>query len=247
MSYSIEEFLKSNYIDVVESKPATCVDGRCCDELDYGISPQTLGGTIHFYVLKALKDSLSFTESSSLVDPILVENGFGLGGHNHDGDTCDCGFAANNKIILQRVVSESKEIQSRLLGLGVEIPDKNLKEIIRDFEALLEIQDPHYPTGDELVANIGQTDAKIYKLNGSHQEIAAMVNLVESKTFDTNKADENNSQAFNLDLWYVLKVAKVLGLDETYAKEVSLMLYVATEMVLVEDKGNQALPVYVVS
>lgn len=70
-----------------------------------------------------------------------------------------------------------------------------------------------------------------------------MVNLKEGTTLDVDKNQDH--QVFNLDLWYVLEVAKKLGIDLEKAKLLSLGLYVATEMVLVEEKGKSRLSILV--
>jgi hypothetical protein len=80
-------------------------------------------------------------------------------------------------------------------------------------------------------------------LDGGHQETAAVVNLVPGSTLDV---DRNQShQAFNLDLWLVEEIGQKFGWDNNLTSALSLGLYVATEMVLVEAKGKPRLPILV--
>jgi len=83
----------------------------------------------------------------------------------------------------------------------------------------------------------------VQHLKGEHEEIAALINLKPNTTLD---ADNNQStQAFYLDAWYINKQAKDLGISENSALFLSLGLYIATEMVLVEDRKNIRLPIVV--
>lgn len=100
------------------------------------------------------------------------------------------------------------------------------------------------PSGHNLIKNSADAfKANVQHLEGSHGELAAVVNTQSDTTLDVDNNQEN--PAFNLDLWHVLKQANELGLDETKAKLLSLGLYVATEKVLVEKQKGIKLPIIV--
>ncbi|MCR4263743.1 MAG: hypothetical protein NUV98_03445, partial [Candidatus Roizmanbacteria bacterium] len=82
-------------------------------------------------------------------------------------------------------------------------------------------------------------------VEGDHKESMAFVNLKPGKTFDTNRSNEEGWQAFNMDLWAVEEQAQALAVEPKFAQGASIILYVATEMVLVEQKGQPALPVVI--
>ncbi|MBI2029985.1 hypothetical protein HYT02_06205, partial [Candidatus Gottesmanbacteria bacterium] len=85
----------------------------------------------------------------------------------------------------------------------------------------------------------------IENLNGLHEEQVAFVNLRPNTTLDTNNLNREGKQAFNLDLWAAVEQSKELGVPEDFARDASLILYMATEMVLVEKNGKPALPVQI--
>jgi len=62
-------------------------------------------------------------------------------------------------------------------------------------------------------------------------------------TLDTRSLNRQGTQGFNLDLLEAMRQAKALGIDNDFTLPASLILYLATEIVLVEDKAKVALPV----
>ncbi len=99
-------------------------------------------------------------------------------------------------------------------------------------------------TGDELITFLEDQGASVERLEGDHAERVVFVNCKQGTTLDTNAMNEHGVQAFNLDLWAVQEHAKALGVtDEQFITGASLLLYLATEIVLVEQKGKPKLPI----
>lgn len=222
-----------------------CVDGRPdFSKTDKG--PQMLGGSLHPIVLKALEQRESISQkfvSSSLTVLKNEPYRYGIGdhrdNHHHEANSCGCGFADRLPEIIKKAQEQEIEITNRLKNLGIE-NIKQTYETINDY-LLDKIKD----TGETLVSQIENNGGTIENLSGDHNEQAAFVNLKTNTTLDTNRLNKNGEQAFNLDLWAVIPQANTLGVSEKFAYNASLILYVATEMVLVEDKGKSQLPVFI--
>jgi hypothetical protein len=179
----------------------------------------------------------------------LKEKGFGIGVHrghhaNTENGICDCGFADKLPMIYELALDEEDEIKKRITSL---VPDKD--EIISKSYVVMKSWQPVRikNKGEWLVKICENFGCSVVNMEGDHAEVVAFVNLRSGTTLDTNGLNTAGRQAFNLDLWAILDTARVLGFDADLAMGISLILYVATEMVLVEMKGKPALPVLVIS
>lgn len=238
-----------NFISLITrlGKPSRCVDGRGSDDSDMG--PQELGGSIHMIFLLALFSYESFTRLFVRETcEVLINLGFPIGGHrdehaNAAENVSGCGFADKLVKIFKRVLSHSELIISRIVEvLGEEHTDA-LRAVTEKL-AKYNLEDIKID-GEDLILLLEQMGGQIPVVKGVHEEGLVFVNLVENTTFNTNEAVKKAQSAFNLDLWAVLAKAKLLKIDNNFAFYASLILYVATEMVLVEDKGNKALDIRV--
>jgi hypothetical protein len=236
-----------------------CVDGRPTDGESDG--PQMLGGSIHPMAVAALYQGADFNEqfvTQSLTT--LKDKGFAIGAHRDDHDhgapeqnSCGCGFADKLGLIVQAAKENKEGIHGKLIETYEANKDKMgtfskpMNEVIAHTYEKLE----QYPaeklqlTGERLVRTLEQQGAKVEIVQGPHGECAAFVNLQEGTTFDTNGSNKEGRQAFNLDLWAGVEHSKALGVDEEFAAAASLVLYLATEIVLVEKNGKPALPVLI--
>ena len=244
-------------VPVTGKEPVGCVDGRP----DYSKEPgaQMLGGSLLPILLHSVSTGEHFDEPtivSKLND--LTAAGFAPGAHrghhkHEEGGTCDCGFADKLPTILQRAKDQRAEIASRLNGVYQEqkatigefsLPFRDIVE--RSFDRLEQFPHDALPlTGEALVAKVEEHGAQIADMEGDHAERVAYVNLKPGTTLDTNAFNQAGKQAFNFDLWAAVEQAEALKVDPEFAIASSLILYVATEMVLVEDKGKPALPVVI--
>ncbi len=236
------------FIKVNSKKQAPfCVDGRAglVKNKKYGSYPQMLGGSFGFAVL-----DWALNHSNNILSNVigktfnrLKEEGYPLGVHTsthaHEGKS-DCGFADNLGVIIETLKDKSQEIwhilNSAAPGLDQESWD-NLVDLVNQIDLST------LPSGEELIGKSKTQGAVLQILDGEHQEEVAIVNLQPKTTLDVDI--NQNHQAFNLDLWLVEEIADKMGWDVEKAKLLSLGLYVATEMVLVEKKGKTRLPILV--
>lgn len=233
------------------NEPPRCVDGRPSDDSEQG--PQMLGGSLHIILLESIYNGKSLTEQNA-VDDIenLHEMEFNTGAHRGEhahGEASDCGFADRMRDILRVAVEKRSLITKRLQ----EVYDQNkdhfpplpMSDLIEKAYEKIEAYSPDEIKikGEELVALLEKTDSRVETVEGDHAEKAAFVNLVEGTTLDTDGLNQEGAQVFNLDIFEVAKQSKALGIPEDFSIPASLILFVATEIVLVEDKGKPALPI----
>lgn len=227
------------------SMPARCVDGRP-DFSRTNQGTQLPGGSIFPIVLNSLEHQKAITQetvNSSLSTLKSEPNNFGIGdhrdNHHHEGGACGCGFADRLPDIIKKAQDQRAEITKRLSDLGINGIEESY-DVIKKYPL-----DHIQAKGEQLVSPIEANGGVIEMLDGEHNEQIAFVNLEENTTLDTNGLNKNGQQAFNLDLWAAVKQAQALGASEKFARGASLILYMATEMVLVEDKGKKPLQVLI--
>lgn len=194
-------------------QPPRCVDGR--PDSDSQLGPQMLGGSLLPIFITA-----AFTNSPFTADFVtararrLTSAGFTLGVHRGSHTHAD-NSDCGFADQLKLIVQKS----------GLYPPDNILI------------------TGNALVTLLTSLGAAAENLAGDHEESICYVNSVPLTTFDTLAANRAGWQAFNLDLWAVLEQTACLGVNPDYAAKAALALYQATEYVLVESRGQPALPV----
>lgn len=228
------------------NEPSRCVDGRPATESLQG--PQMLGGSLHPLVLNAIISNSNFdteaiTEGINKLRKANFAVGVHWGPHKHE-DKSDCGFADRLMDILQTAKDNKNEILSRLNGIynanGIN------SDSLKDSYDYISIYNSNKikVTGKELIDLSIGNQASFESLEGDHGEQAAFVNIKENATLDTQNLNRQGKQAFNLDLWSAIAQTKILDNSNTdLARDLSLILYMATEMVLVEQKGKPVLPV----
>lgn len=222
----------------------SCVDGRSF--FPPGVRIQMLGGSINVLILLAIVTDKEFDESFVRANSkILLDAGVSLGvhrgSHAHGGNS-DCGFADRLKDIINTAKINTNVITKKINqiaitnGLSLERELELAMNKLRSYD-----ENKIKISANELVALFEQIGASVVEMQGDHGEKACFVNLVVGTTHDTNSAKE---QIFNLDLWEVVKEGKLLGIDDNLTIGLTLILYLATEMVLVEAKGKPALEVF---
>lgn len=231
---------------------AWCIDGRCGEHSSKG--PQMMGGSLSPVVIAAIVDNRALDED--FLDSkftTLTENNFGLGVHTDDHAHAEgCGFAKNLDGIFNTAKDQSEGIKSLIL----QVLNSN-SEIFTDVSpyiqaldvAAAKLQDYEHKfnfAGSDLINHSQSQGAQVVELEGAHVEQAAYINLKPNITLDVARANANGQPVFNLDLWALNQQAAALGVDQLQATALGLMLYVATEMVLVE-KGDptKRLPVMI--
>lgn len=228
-------------------KAPFCVDGRAgkVNEAIYGSYPQMLGGSLMPVVLEWLmnKPEKNLAQVLPEVFQRLQKEGYPLGVHTsthaHEGKS-DCGFADNLGKILKTFQFKFDDIKEIINKTGVSFEEEIWQRIK---EQLRKVNLEGLPSGEFLINQAENQEAIKQVLDGDHQEIAAIVNLKTGTTLDVDNNQQH--QAFNLDLWLVKQLAEKFGWEKNLVTALSLGLYVATEMVLVEDKGKPRLPILI--
>jgi len=236
------------FVEVEAKKtPSFCVDGRAgaVNGEKIGAYPQLLGGSLMPAVLEWLINRPNDDLAKVLPNVFqkLKEQGYPLGVHTSthavEGRS-DCGFADNLGNILQTFKNRFEEIKGIIDEVGVNFSDEIWQKIK---DQLGKVDLDKLPKGELLINQAESLGAVKQVLDGEHREVAAIVNLVPQITLDTD--NNQNHQAFNLDLWLVDEIGQKFGWEKDLTQALSLGLYVATEMVLVEGKGKPRLPILV--
>jgi hypothetical protein len=228
------------------TQAARCVDGRGALQTELG--PQMLGGSLHPIILWCIANNHELSPTSIRKQlSELTNSGFKTGFHVDDhsqSPACGCGFCDRLPDILKTAVSSRSEIKHRLTSLNPEMSSELeiAYERLRTFNI-----DGQIKISQQAIINEAQfIAANVETLTGHHEEQLAFLNTQPSTTFDTSTSANNHTQAFNLDLWAAQEQAQALGVNLQLATALSLILYQATEMVLVEQKGKPSLRVQIV-
>jgi hypothetical protein len=229
------------------TEPARCVDGRPDSKSPQG--PQMLGGSLHPIVVTAIILNENFDNDyivKSLNELISAGHKLGVhwGAHKHE-DKSDCGFADRLKDILQTAKDHKKEIVYRLVNI-YNANKIDASSLSASYKFILNYNiDRIKIIGKDLIDLAIKNSASFESLQGDHKEQAAFVNIEANTTLSTQGMNLQNKQAFNLDLWAAISQTQALNktADVNLTRDLSLIIYIATEMVLVEQKGNPPLPV----
>lgn len=231
-----------------------CVDGRPDPDSEQG--PQALGGILHSIVLATIFNDYDLNEKRVAADIFtLQESGVKTGVHrgpNSNKIDSECGFADKLRDIIKTAVENRELITNRLIQVYVanrsifkDLKLANFGELVDVAYEKISAFDPAKIKikGNPLVSQIESLGAKTEVVQGHHQEELAFVNLKKDTTLDTIELNRKGQQAFNLDLLPTCDCARLLGIPQDFSIPASLILYIATEIVLVENKGKPALPV----
>jgi len=231
-----------------------CVDGRPDPSSELG--PQMLGGVLHPLALKAIYDNLDFNhelvnKGLNTIEGAGSKTGVHRGAHKSEL-TSDCGFADRIKEIIETAINQRSLITTRLLQIyeanQEKFPNINQDQFSQLVDAAYE-RISAYDTkritinGEPLIRHVEGRGSPTELVEGDHKEIIAFVNLRKDTTLDTLELNKRGQQAFNLDLFAATDCAEVLAVPTEFSIPASLIFYMATEMVLVENKGKPALPV----
>lgn len=255
---NIEAKVDASFIEKTtsEDEEARCVDGRPSKKSKQGF--QMLGASVHPMAIKMLYSGSQLDHStvSSMLNT-LQNQGFKTGAHRgeHSNDEeSDCGFADRLPEIVKTAQEHEGTITERLTrayeanrALFDRFAHKPFPALvahayqkIRDFDT-----NNIKLTGEALVKQIESSRSTVEQVEGDHKEEVAFVNLKKGSTLDTRQLNQQGAQGFNLDLIPAVQQSAALGVQDEFAIPASLILYQATEMVLVEAKGKPPLPVMV--
>lgn len=229
-------------------EPARCVDGRKATKSPQG--PQMLGGSIQPLITEAIYKYKDFdvefvTEGLQKLQDLGFTTGVHRGSHRKpEKNKSDCGLSDELIGIIAIAIAKRAQITEKLgaiydeLGLtrsGIEVGYAHLSIYTEKIKV----------TGEQLVDKAVQSGANDETVEDDHRENVAFFNLKEDTTFDTQEANSQGWQAFNQDAWMAVKQANALGVEKDAATALAGILYIATEIKLVEEKGKPALPVVI--
>lgn len=226
------------------SIPTLCVDGRSPQEMSGVVAPNAAGGTESLFVADDLTtkryasdDSLTLSGYMKVVE-VIKEAGHPIGGHTdeHAHDKVS-GCGANDKLprIYTYIATHGETLRTLAAQLGLEVSDELHARITHNAGERTE-----FSSGAELLGALqGKAAAGfVPKLVGSHNEVAAIVNLRPNTTLDRGAlADEfgDTYQAFNVDAWTFADGARLISEsdEEAHAKVIAMAYYnFATALVL---------------
>lgn len=246
-----DEIVSRYLVSVPLDAPGVCMDGRkCACRLDGSkpkIGPKCAGGSLQtaFAAAEATPDYYQdhmfntgdalAIEREEYITSLLENAGLVVGGHTTasaqaaqfaDGKT-GCGAAEKHANALQRIASADPKVfqaAQDILGIEGELPKlKDLHEVERLNETYTAIDSLHVESEEIHGANVEV-------LEGSHGEVAVILNTVDGMTIDRDTlVDETGMQVFDIDLWYVEKLvdAMVSGRPDAVAMKPKL-LFAAT-------------------
>lgn len=262
LTKEVEQKIRSRIVDLSNPKeePRFCVDGRTgerkknnesLERKPYG---QALGGDLNIasisWLLNGGQEDYLDTVSHIFTD--LANAGYQLlgvhyGGHAH-GDGSDCGFADNNAKIMQTLADKTDEIWQMIKRAisqhsNIQLSEEKFKQLVANKVKKADLS--KLPNGKQIIDHAAKIDnVTVQQLEADHKEVAAVVNLKPNTTLDADN-NQDEAQAFNIDLWLVQQQAQDLGIDVEETTLLTLGLYVATEMVLVENKRGIRLPILI--
>ncbi|MDZ4228088.1 MAG: cadmium-containing carbonic anhydrase [Candidatus Levybacteria bacterium] len=236
----LPKFIEKN---ISKTEAPRCVDGRPAHKSEQG--PQMLGGSLHPLVLESIIGNSDFDDISVRNGlQKLSEAGFSIGvhrGHHRDAEQgkSDCGFSDKLPEIINTAKNNRDEISKGLSGICTNSLSTSYDLLSNYDTGKIKIK------GEPLISLSEANKATVEDLEGDHQEQVAFVNLKKNTTLDTQEVNKQGRQAFNLDLWAAVEQSAVLAnnVKPETLRDLSLILYMATEMVLVEQKGKSPVPV----
>lgn len=249
---------KNTEVSFIEKKvhsdnPARCVDGRPSPESPQGA--QMLGGSLHPILLHVIYTNQNLDEDSFCRGLLtLSDNGIKAGFHRDNSvkenpNLSGCGAVDRLGEILETAIVEREEIAQRLTKIYQQnekiLSDVSQASIKEAYDRIVGWYNPGRVKifGEMLVQKAQGRGGVVETVEGDHAETVAFVNLKKDTTLDTGALNLQRKQGFNLDAWAVINQAKILGVNTQFALGVSLILYLATEIVLVEKKEKPAISV----
>lgn len=244
------------YEPVSRGQPSFCVDGRKPQDQNADtLYPQSLGGSYHFGILEWIIDPNNKnypTPNEGItagIDNIFASNiPLGIHGDSHAHmPKTGCGFGDKQEEILNYLLSNQQKIWETLILV---YPEFNTQSTVWD-QVIIKLVNKsntfiNVPNGEELAKTAKLKSAKKQVLDGEHEEMAAVVNMVTGTTLNKSRSNGNRTQAFNLDLWYVQKSLQKMGWAQGQIQEATLLslgLFAATERVL--RSGKDPLPLII--
>jgi hypothetical protein len=236
------------HVETSKLIPCKCIDGRTCGAATEG--PNAAGGTETIFVADDLTTKSFAADDGSVAGGMreiieaLQRNEHPVGGHsdNHHEDLNDSGCGANDRLpkIYDMIIRKGDAIKQYAEAiLGTAIDDATHELIVRNAGARQE-----FSRGADVLEVMGATrisgaeEVQLERLEGSHKEVVAAINLRPGTTLSRQLLNEKygaDYQAFNVDAWSFQAAAEATSNNEEEARQkVIAMTYynLATALVL---------------
>lgn len=165
----------------------------------------------------------------------LKDREIGFGGHSDRHATApDCGCGAIDKMpeIISAVVQYQDNIRGvvKSLGFGDDGLDSVLSSYKGYYQQQIKEKSPSY-SGVTALGEVIDSGKVVKELDGSHNEVAIVLNTVNGKTVDQQKVREitnGTAQVFAVDLWRMQEIADRLhpeSKEDSKKSFVSMLVY----------------------
>ena len=220
------------FVTVGGTVPTKCIDGRPGMR---GLAPNSAGGSESLMVADDLTTKRFAHEDGSTLSAYrttlstLQGDGLAIGGHTDDhaeGAASGCGANDRLPLIYDFMVRKAAEIRELASAIGVAVDDETHELIVNNAAARTE-----FSTGGELLAALREAggDSVVDPLEGSHNEVVAVINLRSGTTLDRKALAQEfglDYQAFNVDAWSFADAAAAISISpEEAAQKVVAMVY----------------------
>lgn len=223
--------------------PCKCIDGRKCANPTEG--PNAAGGTETIFVGRDLTKDVSVGPEESVENGMrrlvqeLTDKGHPVGGHSddHNADSSEAsGCGANDKLpLIYEMIARKGDVVRRYVEaiLGDRIDDATHELIVGNASGRAS-----FNTGREVLNVLEEANADVEQLEGSHNEVVAVINMRAGTTLSREMLAEkygNDYQSFNVDAWAFQNAAELISdtADEARQKIIAMTYYnVATALVL---------------
>jgi hypothetical protein len=252
----ISESLNEYYVAAHPDAPSRCIDGRhdpALNESSLGAQvPGGAPGAALAFRLGVDKDDLTrgtfFNDAETMVEA-YIRLGLSPGGHRDDndhGDGVGCGAIDGIESILQCMTDPTLVEDHKRLVKSILDTDFNRDNYLRVLGAglVLRSRSNDYFAGRSKILDVLEERApgSVSVLEGTHQEVLFIVNMIPDTTLASNRfsSDNNGMQAFGYDLWRSKQLSMLLfplpsqQVDRDRFVMARVMITVATLMALTD-------------
>ncbi|MCE7936724.1 hypothetical protein DYH10_02975 [Candidatus Saccharibacteria bacterium CPR2] len=184
---------------------------------------------------------------------LLMERGIDFGAHTDDhahGENCGCGAIDKAPDIIRNVGKYHDHIVGSLRALlGDDVDNDIVKNVLGSFRNYSQGANNENYSGKDVKNEIVSKGKIVKELEGSHKEVAIIINTVRGKTVNQGWVREitnNNAQVFAVDMWRLEDIShQAFDNDVEKQKALLSMLVYTLSTAATLTKGD--LPVYIVS
>lgn len=237
---------KAHIKKVEKSAFGVCMDGRCAAcTLDSGrtqLGPKCAGGPLQSaYAAAELIDNFFGVRSAETAEgradevaTILKANGVQIGGHttlsaknnNYKNpetgeEQTGCGAAEKHAPAIRKILQNNDLIFNVADKMFSNISHGSFDKSQNEKQRTNSILDTYSPKKMLDLERTHGGDNNVEVLEGSHEELAVVLNYVRGTTVDRDAmVRESNKEVFGIDMWYLQDLAKALSRGRPDAEEI---------------------------